>query len=79
MLLIGDEKGEVKIQDITEIIKHYNLKPIDITGDTKRNPHRLKPAENYSMDQAVEDGDNQSEMEQLRPDPTPELDEGKII
>jgi hypothetical protein len=31
------------------------------------------------MDQAVEDGDNQSEMEQQRPDPTPELDEGKII
>lgn len=31
------------------------------------------------MDQAVDDGDNQSEMEQMKPDPTPELDEGKII
>jgi hypothetical protein len=80
ILLIGDEKGEVKIQDITAIIKHYDLKPVDIvTGDTKRNPHRFKPIENYSLDQATEDGDNQSEMEQVRPDPVPELDEGKLI
>mgnify|MGYP000515712329 CR=1 FL=1 len=64
LLLIGDEKGEVKIQDITAIITHYDLKPVDIvTGDPKRNPTRYKPIENYSLDSAVEDGDNQSEME----------------
>lgn len=39
LLLIGDEKGEVKIQDISVIIQHYDLKPIDlVNGNTKRNP-----------------------------------------
>ena len=39
LLLIGDEKGQVKIQDISIIIRHYNLQPIDlVTNNTKRNP-----------------------------------------
>jgi WD40 repeat protein len=77
-LLIGDEKGEVKIQDISVIIKKYNLKPIDIVTEdnNKRNPNRNIKSENCMLDN--NNDDDQSEMDQRKPDPTPELDEGKI-
>jgi WD40 repeat protein len=80
LLLIGDEKGEVKIQDISIIIKHYKLRPIDIVAEdnNKRNPNRFMPIERVNLDNNTEDGDIQSEMEQRKPDPIPELDEGKI-
>merc|ERR1719329_152647 len=39
LLLIGDEKGYVKVSDITCCISHYNLKPVDETANPqeKRN------------------------------------------
>lgn len=38
LLLIADEKGDVKIQDISIILKKYNLKEEDITTyDNNRN------------------------------------------
>ena len=79
-MLIGDEKGEVKIQDISVIIKKYNLKPIDIVTEdnNKRNPNRFMPTEKVNLDNNAEDGDGQSEMVLRKPDPIPELDEGKI-
>jgi hypothetical protein len=41
ILIMADESGMVKIQDLSLIIKEYNLKPIDITKNNfKRNPHR---------------------------------------
>lgn len=46
-LIMGDERGMVKTQDLTIIIKEYNLKPIDVTKNddgtfnTKRNPWRF--------------------------------------
>ena len=39
LLLIGDEKGKVKIQDISVIPQTYNLKPEDLSKNLKRNPH----------------------------------------
>jgi WD40 repeat protein len=64
LLLIGDEKGEVKIQDISIIISHYNLKPIDIVAEdnNKRNPNRYMPIERVNLDNNEEDGDAQSEI-----------------
>ena len=38
LLLIGDEKGDVKIQDISVILRKYNLKPVDIA---KENLNRM--------------------------------------
>jgi hypothetical protein len=65
LLLIGDEKGEVKIQDISILITRYNLRPIDIVAEdsNKRNPNRFMPIEKVNLDNNNEDGDAQSEME----------------
>lgn len=46
-LIMGDERGMVKTQDLSIILRVYDLKPIDVTKDeygmvnTKRNPWRL--------------------------------------
>lgn len=61
-LIMGDESGMVKIEDLTYIIDHYGLKAKDlVTGNTKRNPHRVMPVEKYSLDNNEHDGDNNSE------------------
>jgi len=31
--MIGDEKGDVKIQDLSIILRKYDLKAVDITKD----------------------------------------------
>lgn len=55
----------MKIQDISIIIKHYKLRPIDIVTEdsNKRNPNRFIPSEKVNLDYNNEDGDLQSEME----------------
>jgi ABC-type taurine transport system ATPase subunit len=46
LLLIADEKGDVKIQDISIILKKYNLKEEDITAyDNNRNGTKRLPLE----------------------------------
>jgi hypothetical protein len=41
-LLIADEMGFVRIQEITSIISEFNLVPVDITkNNQKRNPWRV--------------------------------------
>jgi len=37
ILLIGDEKGDVKIQDISVILKKYDVKEVDITAGENNN------------------------------------------
>lgn len=50
-MIMGDESGMVKVQDLSPIIREYKLRPVDIvTGNTKRNPHRCLPTENYTLD-----------------------------
>lgn len=41
LLLIGDEKGYVKVSDITACVRHYNLKPMDqvTAAEDKRNAY----------------------------------------
>ena len=62
LLLLGDEKGWVKIQDISFIIEKYDLKPVDVvTGDTTRTPHKPCPFVKYIQDN--KDDDANSEIE----------------
>jgi len=61
-VILGDESGMVKIQDLSIVIKKYNLEPKDfVTGNTKRNPHRFMKAEEYNLDNNSLHGDNNSE------------------
>jgi hypothetical protein len=46
-LLIGDENGTVRVQDISGILKQIpNLKAEDVTKNSKRSPWRYLPIEN---------------------------------
>ena len=57
-LLIGDEKGEAKIFEISRIIQRYKLVPIDNSKDPKRNPHRCLPVEVHNLDRNYDGTDN---------------------
>ena len=59
LLLIGDEKGKVKIQDISVIPRTYNLKPVDLSKDVKRNPHFK--IDKMDQDAGADDDDGQSD------------------
>lgn len=78
LLLIGDEKGEVKIQDISVIARHFNLKPVDVSTNPKRNPHRCLPIEEHTLDRGCDDGDANSEVGQNKVEFKQELDDGQI-
>ena len=64
-LIMGDERGMVKTQDLAIIIKEYELKPIDVTRNddgtpnTKRNPWRFMPIQTVTLDIGQEGGENQ--------------------
>ena len=57
-LIMGDERGMVKTQDLAVIIKEYNLKPIDISKDSKRNPYRRIAMHRVTLDVNHEGGEN---------------------
>ena len=62
IVIMGDESGMVKIQDLSIVIQQYQLQPKDfVTGNTKRNPHRFMPVEEYNLDSNSPEGDNNSE------------------
>ena len=64
ILLMGDESGMVKIQDLTPIVRQYDLKPIDITANnTKRNPHRDMGIEKNTLDKNSGENDRDSDDE----------------
>ena len=42
LLLIADEKGDVKIQDISIILRKYNLKEVDITNENQNRMGKKK-------------------------------------
>lgn len=72
-LIMGDESGMVKIQDLSIIIRHFNLKPKDfVTGNTKRNPHRFMPVEVYNLDSNQHEIDlgseDTAEIQQMKKD-----------
>lgn len=65
ILIIADEMGYVRIQDISSILTDFNLVPIDVvTGNHKRNPWRvlaIDRAEAPSRDQNDAASDNSDE------------------
>lgn len=72
LLLIGDEKGYVKVSDITACVRHYNLKPMDqvTAAEDKRNPYFTFKADQFNkVDERDDDNDKAY---------TPELDDGNI-
>ena len=50
LLLIGDEKGYVKVSDITACVRHYNLKPMDqvTAAEDKRNAYFTFKADQFN-------------------------------
>lgn len=74
ILLIGDEKGWVKPQDISVIPKKFNLKPLDFSKDPKRNPFRPLPEEEHTLDRGLGDGDGMGEVGSERERPKILLD-----
>lgn len=61
LLLIGDETGWIKIQDISIIPKTYNLKPLDFSKEAKRNPWRPLALEEHTLDRGHEEVDDISD------------------
>lgn len=46
LLLIGDEMGYIRVQDLSNILHDFDLKPIDLVSNNhKRNPWRVLPIE----------------------------------
>lgn len=42
MIIIGDEMGNVRIQDASSIFAHIDIQPVDVVaGNFKRNPWRI--------------------------------------
>jgi len=84
IMIMGDESGMVKIQDLTPIIREYNLKPIDsVTNNTKRNPHRYMQEEVCTLDKttATEGGDEEDQEEkdkEMKEEPESNLKGGDI-
>ena len=77
LLLIGDEKGWVKLQDISVIPKKYDLKPVDVSKDSKRNPWRPLKLEEHTLDRGhevdeIEDDGKDREL------PKTGIDQGQI-
>jgi hypothetical protein len=61
LLLIGDETGWIKIQDISIIPKTYDLKPLDFSKEAKRNPWRPLALEEHTLDRGHEEVDDISD------------------
>ena len=60
-LIIADEMGYVRIQDISSILLEFDLQPVDfVTGNIKRNPWRVLAIDKAEIGLAV-NRDNISE------------------
>jgi hypothetical protein len=79
LLVIGDEMGYIRIQDLSSILKEINLTPIDITANNhKRNPWRVLPidradSEMTEFNDAASEG---SQRDKLESEIAPILKEG---
>lgn len=72
--------GYIRIQDLSSILKEYQIKPVDIVfKNHKRNPWRVLPiekAEQESYDTNEGGGDNDSQGDIPEYDFSPLLKEG---
>ena len=45
-LLVGDEMGYIRVQDLSGILKEHSIVPVDVVAKNhKRNPWRVLPIE----------------------------------
>ena len=80
LLLIADEMGYVRIQDISSILKEeFSLRPVDVvTGNIKRNPWRvlaIDKAESGVSDYNDDGSDNSSNYDNAENEVEPLLKE----
>lgn len=61
LLIVGDEMGYIRIQDLSSVLKEFKLAPVDlVTHNHKRNPWRVLPiekaeSESHDINDAVSD------------------------
>lgn len=75
LLLIGDEKGWVKPQDISFLLKTEGVVPLDFSKLPKRNASRRLQPEEHKLDRGHGDGDGKSEMGIGREIPVIDIDQ----
>ena len=67
LMIIGDERGKVRIQDISGILKQTvtaPIKPIDTTG-VKRNPYRVIDFKQQKQEEAIEMPDTDERIKNI--------------
>lgn len=69
LLLIGDEKGWVRPQDISHLLRLEGVEPLDFSNEPKRNACRRLPPEEHMLDRNHGDGDGMSDVGTEREDP----------
>lgn len=62
LLLIGDEKGWVRPQDISFIARMDGVVPLDRSNELNRNPGRRLAAEEHTLDRGHGEGDGMSDI-----------------
>jgi hypothetical protein len=73
LLLIADEMGYVRIQDISSIVSEFNLDPVDVIKDNaKRNPWRVLSIDKAEMGSKAlynyrDDDQSEGEGEEVEP------------
>ena len=80
LLVIGDEMGYIRIQDLSAILVDFPLRPVDIVSNNhKRNPWRVLPiekAESEAHDQHDAASDGSSNYDPNENEIVPLLKEG---
>jgi hypothetical protein len=77
-IIIGDEMGFVRIQDASQLFEEIDLKPINVTKNSKRNPWRIfkldKKSKNKDYD--AEDASDNESLTHMEKEIEPALEEG---
>jgi hypothetical protein len=81
LLIIADEMGYVRIQDISSILFEFDLSPVDVvTGNFKRNPWRVLSIDRAEIATAVhKDNEINDTSDNEDPDVEPLLKEFQFV
>ena len=77
LLIIADEMGYVRIQDISSIVTEFDLKAVDVvTGNFKRNPWRVLSIDKAEVGlSAINDKSSEHSSDNEEPEVEPLLKE----
>lgn len=81
LIIVGDEMGYVRIQDVSQLLDGYDIEPINVVKTNhKRNPWRifkLDKDKNKEVDTSENESDSEAKLEELeRETKDAELEEG---